>query len=71
MAHLPLLNAKLPSIVHSVLTELLSYARLDYLVLYGLEETRAQFASNEVEYSHNATFDQIRLALGYSDEYAA
>lgn len=29
VAHLPLLNAKLPPIVHSVLTELLTYLRLD------------------------------------------
>lgn len=36
-----------------------------------LAESKEQFTSKNIEASHDATFDQIRLALGYSDEYAA
>ena len=55
------MNAELPPMVHSLLVELLSYAKLDWTGLRG------QSNGMNVE---STTFDEVRLAVGYTDQYA-
>ena len=68
VAHLPLFNAHLPPFVHSLLLELLSFLRFDWaasLVGSDLGDQSDLGRANDGEIS----FDEVRLACGYTDKY--
>ena len=67
LAHVPLLNAQLPSTVQSLLLELLSLTRLDWLFqIFGTREESELFKSAS---ENLCIFDQIRYACGYTNRY--
>ena len=66
VSHLPMLSMHLPPIVQSSLIELLSYCKLDMLIEFaGFDLGKLSFGNRQ----ESLTFDQIRLACGYSDQY--
>ena len=70
VAHLPLLNTPMPPLVHNSLLQLLSFCRLDWLV-NGLGYYMGDTSSDAIAgVGMDFTFNEIRLACGYTDQYA-
>ena len=64
LAHLPLFNAALPPIIHALLLELLSLARIDFIFNYGGPD------NGELMSNMSDPFVAIRVGCGYMNGYS-